>query len=222
MAVSARPMRAHGDQSLGPHRRLAASRRRRPARSKAPAAGPEHAACRSCPEPRDREPHRGPRVLCVGPKSTRRPRARTNDGHVEARKIGLTRLPYGLAGHLTSAERRHPDRPKTARREGQLGPRRAQARDDRADLENAQIEIAGCSSLSPQITLKDEPELDETGPLESEVPSLSRLGDILSLGPHRIACGAARDPDLLARLVAADEARIVLTGVTYNVPIRVT
>ena len=49
---------------------------------------------------------------------------------------------------------------------------------------------------------------------------IAKSGDVFALGRHRVACGDARDADLLARLMAGTEARLVLTDVPYNVPIR--
>ncbi|WP_375459502.1 site-specific DNA-methyltransferase [uncultured Enterovirga sp.] len=141
-----------------------------------------------------------------------------------ARQIGLTRLPCILAGHLTPAERRLIR--IALNRVGEKGSwNLAELKLEMTKLiiENAPIEITGFSSLEiDQIALEDEPDPHETGPLEPEVGAepIVRPGDIFSLGPHRIACGDARDPDLLAALMAGDEARIVLTDVPYNVPIR--
>ena len=90
-------------------------------------------------------------------------------------------------------------------------------------IDEAPIEIAGFSAIKLDlITIDDEPDGAETGPLEPdpEHEPIARLGDIFGLGPHRIACGDARDADLLERLMAGEEARLVLTDVPYNVPIR--
>ena len=45
-------------------------------------------------------------------------------------------------------------------------------------------------------------------------------GDIFQLGPHRIVCGDATDPSVLARLLEGDApARLVLTDEPYNVKV---
>jgi site-specific DNA-methyltransferase (adenine-specific) len=57
---------------------------------------------------------------------------------------------------------------------------------------------------------------DEAPPLPSGAPD-SQLGEIYRLGPHRLACGDARDPELLARLFQEDEAAVLLTDPPYGV-----
>ena len=50
--------------------------------------------------------------------------------------------------------------------------------------------------------------------------AVARVGDIFQLGPHRIVCGDATDPAVLARLLEGDApARLVLTDEPYNVKI---
>jgi DNA modification methylase len=49
---------------------------------------------------------------------------------------------------------------------------------------------------------------------------ISKVGDIFQLGPHRIACGDATDPETLRCVMGeAELARLVLTDEPYNVPI---
>ena len=52
------------------------------------------------------------------------------------------------------------------------------------------------------------------------VKRIARPGDLFQLGPHLVACGDARDGELLVRLLGHDRVRIVLTDVPYNVRIR--
>src|SRR5215207_9512626 len=90
-------------------------------------------------------------------------------------------------------------------------------------LEDMPVVVSGFSEIEiDQITFDEEPEVAEDGPLEPDatLEPIARPGDIFSLGRHRIACGDARDRDMLARLMADTEARLVLTDVPYNVPIR--
>src|ERR1700734_180494 len=50
--------------------------------------------------------------------------------------------------------------------------------------------------------------------------AVARVGDIFQLGPHRIVCGDATDPSVLARLLQGDaSARLVLTDEPYNVKV---
>ncbi len=152
---------------------------------------------------------------------------RVLDGWVRveaARQCGLARLPCVIADHLSPAEARLLR--IALNRLGEKG------RWDLGELkleiteliiEEAPIEIAGFSGIElDQITLDEEPEATETGPLEPdpEREPIARPGDVFRLGPHRIACGDARDAGLLERLMAGEETRLVLTDVPYNVPIR--
>ena len=60
------------------------------------------------------------------------------------------------------------------------------------------------------------------GPLAPEPGSVAvaRLGDVFQLGPHRLICGDATDPAVLALLMDGDPpARLVLTDEPYNVKI---
>jgi DNA methylase/ParB-like nuclease domain len=61
------------------------------------------------------------------------------------------------------------------------------------------------------------------GPLdEDEIPSVpvaavSRQGEVVELGEHRLACGDARDADLVARLMDGESAGCVMTDPPYGV-----
>jgi DNA modification methylase len=62
----------------------------------------------------------------------------------------------------------------------------------------------------------------EEGPLspEADAIAVTRIGDVFDLGPHRIVCGSAADPETLRRLIEGGApARLVLTDEPYNVPI---
>jgi hypothetical protein len=50
--------------------------------------------------------------------------------------------------------------------------------------------------------------------------SVAKMGDMFQLGPHRLICGDATDPAVLARLLEGDApARLVLTDEPHNVRI---
>ncbi len=88
---------------------------------------------------------------------------------------------------------------------------------------DAPIEISGFSPIEiDQIIIGDGAEGLEQGPLEpapSAVP-VAKLGDVFQLGPHRVICGDATEPEILRRLMDGDEpARLVLTDEPYNVRI---
>jgi hypothetical protein len=61
----------------------------------------------------------------------------------------------------------------------------------------------------------DVPDLPTTAPR-------SRLGGVYELGPHRLACGDARDSDLLATLARADTPELLLLAVAFAVLVLVT
>ena len=49
---------------------------------------------------------------------------------------------------------------------------------------------------------------------------VAKLGDVFQLGPHRVICGDATEPEILRRSMDGDEpARLVLTDEPYNVRI---
>ena len=60
---------------------------------------------------------------------------------------------------------------------------------------------------------------DEVGAPATEAQPLTRLGDLWSLGPHRLLCGDARSEGDYARLLDGDRARAVVTDPPYNVRI---
>jgi hypothetical protein len=48
--------------------------------------------------------------------------------------------------------------------------------------------------------------------------AIARVGDVFDLGPHRLICDSATDPETLRRLMEGDpSARLVLTDEPYNV-----
>lgn len=49
-----------------------------------------------------------------------------------------------------------------------------------------------------------------------QVTPVARLGDVWLCGPHRIICGDSADPEILARLMQGERARLLLTDPPYN------
>ena len=65
-------------------------------------------------------------------------------------------------------------------------------------LEDVPLEISGFSQVEiDQISLDEEPHGHEEGPLEPgpALALIAKSGDVFALGPHRVACGDARDAD---------------------------
>src|SRR3984957_16274975 len=90
-------------------------------------------------------------------------------------------------------------------------------------LADAPIEITGFTlDEIDQIVLGDADDAVEQGPLAPGLDSVAvaRLGDVFKLGPHRIICGSATDPETVQRLMQDDPPpRLILTDEPYNVPI---
>jgi DNA modification methylase len=59
-----------------------------------------------------------------------------------------------------------------------------------------------------------EEEFDETKPVAD---AITQLGDLWRLGPHRLLCGDACNPDDVTRLMAGEKARAVVTDPPYAV-----
>jgi DNA modification methylase len=141
-----------------------------------------------------------------------------------ARNLGLERVPCVRIEHLSDSEQRVLR--LAINRLGETGSWNLEALKiefEELILADAPIEIPGFSlDEIDQIILCDGKEGLEEGPLEPEpsVTPISRLGDVFQLGPHRIACGDATDPETLLRVIGEGEvARLVLTDEPYNVRI---
>ena len=63
----------------------------------------------------------------------------------------------------------------------------------------------------------DEDEADHLPEIDSSTPLISRLGDLWQLGPHRLLCGDALDPDSYTHLLDGDRAQMVFSDPPYNV-----
>ena len=60
---------------------------------------------------------------------------------------------------------------------------------------------------------------DDVVPDPSNCPARCRPGDVWQLGPHRLICGDALDPGVVALLMEEERARMVFADPPYNVPI---
>jgi len=145
--------------------------------------------------------------------------------HSVAEELGLTEVPCIQIGHLSPAERR------TLR----LAINRIQERGG-WDLEALTLEFSELIELDAPIDVTgfDPPEIDlilhddaplpfePGGPVDPDPKArpISQAGDVWALGPHLLACGDARDPDVHVRLFSGSVlARLILTDVPFNVPI---
>ncbi len=62
-------------------------------------------------------------------------------------------------------------------------------------------------------------EVEDAPPKPADGPTVAQPGEIWALGDHRVACGDARDAQLLARLMDGASAQTVFTDPPYNVRI---
>jgi DNA modification methylase len=140
-----------------------------------------------------------------------------------AKQLGLDRVPCLHVEHL------NPDEQRVLRlavnrlaEKGQWDLDALKIEFEELILLDAPIEITGFSSAEiDHVILGDAAEALEQGPLEPDpATGVARVGDMFQLGPHRIVCGDATDPAVLARLSEGDgPARLVLTDEPYNVKI---
>jgi DNA modification methylase len=148
------------------------------------------------------------------------------DGEVRyeaAKQLGLDRLPCVRIEHLSPEEQRVlrlAVNRLAEKGEWDLGALKIEF--DELIVTDAPIEITGFSTAEiDHVILGDGADGLEQGPLEPDsATAVARAGDIFQLGPHRIACGDATDPSVLARLLEGDaSARLVLTDEPYNVKV---
>jgi DNA modification methylase len=141
-----------------------------------------------------------------------------------ARQLGLGRVPCVRIEHLNETEQR-----VLRLAINRLGEKGEWNLDElKVEFEelifaDAPIEVSGFTlDEIDHIVLGEVDEAIEEGPLSPEASAIAvaRIGDLIDLGPHRIICGSATDPETVRQLIAGDPpARLVLTDEPYNVPI---
>ena len=140
-----------------------------------------------------------------------------------AKQLGLDRLPCVRIGHLNPEEQRVLRLAVNRLAEkGEWDLDALKFEFDELIVTGAPIEIAGFSLAEiDHVVLGDDAEGLEHGPVEPDsATAVSRAGDIFQLGPHRIVCGDATDPETLRPLMDGDvSGRLVLTDEPYNVRI---
>jgi DNA modification methylase len=140
------------------------------------------------------------------------------------KQLGLDQLPCVRIGHLNPEEQRVLRLAVNRLAEkGEWNLDALKIEFDELILLDTPIEITGFSPAEiDQVILGDAGEGLEQGPVEPEpcAIAIARIGDIFQLGPHRVACGDATDPTVLARLLEGDDlVSLVLTDEPYNVKI---
>jgi DNA modification methylase len=149
------------------------------------------------------------------------------DGEVRfeaARLVGLDTIPCVRIDHLS------PDEQRVLRlavnrlaEKGEWDLDALKIEFEELILMDAPIEISGFTlDEVDQVVLGHDASAVEQGPLAPEEGNapVARVGDVFELGPHRLVCGDATDPAVLARLMEGDApARLILTDEPYNVKI---
>jgi len=142
--------------------------------------------------------------------------------YAAARQLGLPEVPTIRIDHLTSAQRRA----------FMLADNRiAELADWDRDLLKIQLEELDSVDFDLDLTGFSIPEIDailddgagepeEAMPTPEPGPSVSRLGDLWLLGPHRLLCGSALEAVSYAALMAEERAHVVFADPPYNVPIQ--
>lgn len=139
-----------------------------------------------------------------------------------AKQLGLLSVPCVLADHLTVAERKLLRIASNRLAEkGAWDLEELKIELEALIIDEAPIEISGLESFEIDGILASDASPVERGPIEPEpgAVAISALGDVYILGPHRIVCGDARDPQVLKRVMGDDLARFVATDQPYNVKI---
>jgi DNA modification methylase len=140
-----------------------------------------------------------------------------------AKQLGLDRVPCVRIDHLSLEEQRVLRLAVNRLAEqGQWDLDALSIEFEELILLDAPIDVTGFSAAEiDHVILGDAAEGLEEGPLEPDpATAVAVVGDIFRLGPHRIVCGDATDPAVLARLLEGDApACLILTDEPYNVKI---
>jgi DNA modification methylase len=88
------------------------------------------------------------------------------------------------------------------------------------DAEALGFEVGEADALAEAFRSEFDEEEEEAPPAPSrERDAISELGTIWQIGPHRIACGSALDPELWGELMDGREADVVISDMPFNVPV---
>jgi hypothetical protein len=141
-----------------------------------------------------------------------------------ARQLGLGRVPCVRIEHLSEVEQR-----VLRLAINRLGEKGEWNLDElKVEFEelifaDAPIEVSGFTlDEIDHIVLDPADEAIEEGPVAPDAGAIAvaRIGDVFDLGPHRIICGSATDPETLRHVIGGDSTtRLILTDEPYNVPI---
>lgn len=136
-----------------------------------------------------------------------------------ARKLGLSDVPVIELGHLSEAQKR-----AYVLADNKLAERAGWDQDllrlEAGELEALGVDLGllGFDAADMDALLRD----DQPDPREEETPEppdnpVSRTGDLWLLGPHRLLCGDATDPDAVARLLGGVRPHLLASDPPYGV-----
>lgn len=155
---------------------------------------------------------------------------RVISGHgrvLAAETLGLTEVPTIRIDHLSEPERRAfqiADNELSTHAEWDSNFLAEQfAILSEADLD-FDIEVTGFElpviDLLVQGRAETHVERDRDDDVVETGPMVSRIGDVWRLGPHRISCGSALDPETYAAVMGADRATMIFSDPPWNVPVQ--
>lgn len=142
-----------------------------------------------------------------------------------AKQLGLPRIPVIRVDHLNEAQQR-----AYALADNKIAENadwdRSLLRVELEFLMNAEIDfdvdLTGFSTPELNLLLNPPEEALPDVPIPdapSAEQTVSALGDVWILGPHRVLCGDCRDAKEVARLLNGEHARMVVTDAPYNVTV---
>ncbi|WP_135502128.1 site-specific DNA-methyltransferase [Roseovarius aestuariivivens] len=149
-------------------------------------------------------------------------------GRLEAsEKLGLDRIPVVQIPGLSEAQKRGlmlADN-RIAENAGWDSNMLAQELSDLSAIElDFDLEVTGFDVAEIDIAIHavdDDDGAPEAAPEpDPDMPVITSTGDLWQLGPHRVACGNARDAEVFHHLMGDDRADAGFTDPPYNVPIR--
>lgn len=145
---------------------------------------------------------------------------------VAAQRLGLAEVPVVTLDHLTDTQRRALAIADNRAFEGGGYDERLLASElERLAAEDFDLSVVGFSegeldTLLSGLSDGAEPEVEGETP-EKDLPEtptvpVSRPGDVWQIGPHRLACGDAGDPEVVGALMDGKRARLCFTSPPYG------
>ncbi len=141
-----------------------------------------------------------------------------------AKLLGMKTVPCVRLDHLTSTQQRLVR--LAINRLGEKGEwnlEELKCEFEELVIEEEPLEVSGFSLDEIDHVLIDSTQTGiESGPLSPDpsIAPVAQIGDLFVLDDHLVLCGDARDPKLSAELMGSERARLVLTDIPFNVPVK--